>query len=69
MTAHVHVMPPELQARRDRLTSALANLADVLDGEDAWIIGPEHLDPLDALEAKLAELIAQVEALPAGMDN
>src|SRR5688572_14614029 len=53
VTAHVHVMPRELQARRDRLTAALATLADVLEGEDAWIIGPEHLEPLDALDARL----------------
>jgi hypothetical protein len=69
MTEHVHVMPARLQARRDRLTAAIATLTDVLEGEDAWVIGPEHLDPLDHLDAKLGELMAELETLPGPMEN
>lgn len=53
-----------LTARRERFGAALTAFLRIAKAEDHWVVGPEHLDDLEDLDAQLARLMGDLEALP-----
>lgn len=65
MAEHVHVMPADIQARRNRLSALLRPLVELLRAEDHWVIGPEHIDLLDELDSIGASLRDDIDGAAA----
>ena len=59
-TEHVRL----LTDRRERFGTALTAFLRIAKAEDHWVVGPEHLDDLDDLDAQLDRLLGELEALP-----